>query len=175
MKKKLFIKPTAALRRAAVCWAALLSLTFTLVSCGGDDDDDGTEITDEPQTGDDGQQQQSIYTPEMFFGVWKLTESVTGSQIDVEDDPDSEWQRVFFTDEWDGQRGKGQTRLLTNGGFRFVSDYEWWLGYNNEIHIVDYDSGGESVHEVYFEDGGNTMLIYGYNGPSSFQRYVRVN
>ena len=111
----------------------------------------------------------------MFFGVWKLTESVTGSQIDVEDDPDSEWQRVFFTDEWDGQRGKGQTRLLTNGGFRFVSDYEWWLGYNNEIHIVDYDSGGESVHEVYFEDGGNTMLIYGYNGPSSFQRYVRVN
>ena len=52
MKKKLFIKPTAALRRAAVCWAALLSLTFTLVSCGGGDDDDGTERTDEPQTGD---------------------------------------------------------------------------------------------------------------------------
>lgn len=42
MKKKLFIKPTAALRRAAVCWVALLSLAMTAVSCGGDDDDDGT-------------------------------------------------------------------------------------------------------------------------------------
>lgn len=153
-----------------------LAVATTVSSCSDDDDEEKENINDDGnQGGEDEDEVQSIYQPEMFFGVWKLTETVVGSDVDVEDDPDSEWQRVFFTDEWDGQRGKGQTRLLTNGGFRFVSDYEWWLGYNNEIHIVDYDSGGESVHEVYFEDGGNTMLIYGYNGPSSFQRYVRVN
>ena len=153
-----------------------LAVATTVSSCSDDDDEEKENINDDGnQGGEDEDEVQSIYQPEMFFGVWKLTETVVGSDVDVEDDPDSEWQRVFFTDEWDGQRGKGQTRLLTNGGFRFVSDYEWWLGYNNEIHIVDYDSGGESVHEVYFEDGGNTMLIYGYNGPSSFQRYVKVN
>ena len=153
-----------------------LAVATTVSSCSDDDDEEKENINDDGnQGGEDEDEVQSIYQPEMFFGVWKLTETVVGSDVDVEDDPDSEWQRVFFTDEWDGQRGKGQTRLLTNGGFRFVSDYEWWLGYNNEIHIVDYDSGGESVHEVYFEDGGNTMLIYGYNGPSSFQRYVRAN
>lgn len=169
------MKKVSELLKIAFLAVFTLAVATTVSSCSDDDEEEENINDDGNQGGEDEDEVQSIYQPEMFFGVWKLTETVVGSDVDVEDDPNSEWQRVFFTDEWDGQRGKGQTRLLTNGGFRFVSDYEWWLGYNNEIHIVDYDSGGESVHEVYFEDGGNTMLIYGYNGPSSFQRYVRVN
>lgn len=176
--KKIFANLAGAARYAvtAMGWVVLLCLALTAVSCGGDDEDNGTDIIDGSQTGGEEENQQSIYQPEMFFGVWKLTETVTGSQVDVEDDPNSEWQRVFFTDEWDGKRGEGQTRLFTNGGFRFVSDYEWWLGSGNLIHIMEYDSGAEAPYEVYFEDGGRTMLLYYvYDGPSSFRRYVKVD
>ena len=153
-----------------------LAVATTVSSCSDDDDEEKENINDDGnQGGEDEDEMQSIYQPEMFFGVWKLTETVVGSYVDVEDDPNSEWQMVFYTDRWDGCKGEGQKRLFTNGGFRYTTDFEWWLGYNDEIHIMEYDSGSESVREVLFEDRGNTMLIYGYNGPSSFERYVKVN
>ena len=146
-----------------------LSATTTFTSC---DDNEEIETGKDPgQDPDDDDQQQSIYTPEMFFGVWKLTESVFGGNYEIYDDPNDEWQKIFYSDQWENNIGEGQDRHYQNGGFSWSSDFKWWLGRNNELHTLEYDTGNEFVLEVSFEDGGNTLLI---REGEYLDRYVKV-
>lgn len=131
---------------------------LALSSCSDEDDDVIPDGTENDGT-NSGTSESSIYTEDMFVGVWIQIQSVNSldpSHPTIYDDPKDEWSIMFESDKI-----HGSYRHFWSGN-PSISDFKWWLSSGNKIRIVELDSGADYEVEAMFTDN-NTWLILKYD------------
>ena len=138
--------------------AGIFCFGLMLSSCGDEEDDTIPNGTENDGT-DNGSSESSIYTEDMFVGVWIKIQSVNSwdsGNPTVYNDPKNEWSIMFESDKI-----HGSYRHFWSGN-PSILDFKWWLSSGNKIRIVELDTGSDYEVEATFTDN-NTWLILRYD------------